>query len=150
MPSNDSTSQTPTISPTGWVADHTRQYLESDGANGHIWLNDTPALLLTVTGRRTGRLRRTPLFYGKDGDNYLVVPSNGGSDTPPEWCLNLAANPHVEVQVGAERFPAVARDATPEEKPRMWQIMTRVWPDYDSYQDSTERQIPVIVLEPVR
>jgi deazaflavin-dependent oxidoreductase (nitroreductase family) len=150
MPSNDSTSQTPTISPTGWVADHTRQYLESDGANGHIWLNDTPALLLTVTGRRTGRLRRTPLFYGKDGDNYLVVASNGGSDTPPEWYLNLAADPHVELQVGGERFRAVARDATPEEKPRLWQIMTGIWPDYDNYQASTERQIPVTVLEPVR
>jgi deazaflavin-dependent oxidoreductase (nitroreductase family) len=150
MPSNDSTNQPPTISPMGWVAEHTRTYLESDGEKGHIWVNEAPTLLLTITGRRTGQLRRTPLIYGQDGDNYLIVASKGGSDTPPEWYLNLVANPQVELQVGPERFPAVARDATPEEKPRLWQIMTKIWPDYDRYQSATERQIPVIVLEPVR
>ena len=112
-------------------------------------VNDAPTLLITTTGRHSGKLRRTPLIYGQDGDNYLVVASKGGSDTPPEWYLNLEANAQVELQVGQDQVRAVARDASPAEKPRLWAIMTRIWPDYDTYQTKTERQIPVIVLEPV-
>lgn len=150
MTTPEHANQTPTDSPMGWVADHTKEYLESDGAKGHLWRNGVPTLLLTTTGKRTGKLRRTPLIYGRDGDNYLVVASKGGADAPPLWYLNLKANPEVGLQVGAEHLQARARDASPEEKPQLWATMARIWPDYDTYQTKTDRQIPVIVLEPAR
>ena len=78
---------------------------------------------------------------------YLVVASKGGAPQPPSWFVNLTADPHVEVQIKADRFPAVARVATPEEKPAMWAAMTEAWPDYDAYQKKTDREIPVVVLE---
>jgi deazaflavin-dependent oxidoreductase (nitroreductase family) len=150
MASPDNRPDAPTDSPTDWVAAHTKEYLESGGEEGHIWRNGAPTLLLTTTGRRSGRLRRTPLIYGRDGDNYLIVASKGGADEPPLWYLNLKANPEVALQVGSEQVKAVARDARPAEKRHLWATMARIWPDYDTYQTKTDREIPVIVLEPVR
>ena len=77
----------------------------------------------------------------------MVVASKGGADEPPAWFLNLEADPEVEVQVEGDRFRARARVATPEEKPEMWRTMTSEWPAYDEYQQNTEREIPVVVLE---
>jgi deazaflavin-dependent oxidoreductase (nitroreductase family) len=128
-------------------ADHVRAYLDSDGEYGHDWRNGTSTLLLTTTGRRSGERRITPLIYGRNGDDYLVVASNGGSDAPPGWYRNLEAQPEVEVQVLADQFRARARDATPEERPAVWREMTSHWPDYDAYQRRTDRTIPVVVLE---
>jgi deazaflavin-dependent oxidoreductase (nitroreductase family) len=136
----------PTISPTDWVADHTRRYLETNGADGHIW-RGVPTLLLTTVGRSTGVPRRTALIYGRDGDRYLLVASVGGADKHPQWYLNLLKNPKAQVQVGADRFAARARPASPEEKPRLWKLMTAIWPDYDRYQARTKRDIPVVVVE---
>jgi deazaflavin-dependent oxidoreductase (nitroreductase family) len=135
-------------SPVGWVARHTRGDVESDGKKGHRW-SGVNTLLLTARGRKSGKLRRTALIYGRDGDEYLVVASKGGAKKHPEWYLNLAQNPEVEIQVGADKFTARARTATPEEKPKLWRLMTSIWPDYDNYQTRTKRGIPVIVLEPV-
>jgi deazaflavin-dependent oxidoreductase (nitroreductase family) len=104
-------------------------------------------LLLTTTGRRSGKPRTTPLIYARHGDAYTVVASKGGSDAPPAWYLNLSESPAVEVQVKAERFSAGARTASAEEKPRMWQAMLTEWPQYDAYQEKTSREIPVVVLE---
>ncbi|MGW4501573.1 nitroreductase family deazaflavin-dependent oxidoreductase [Micromonospora sp. NPDC004336] len=134
-------------SPQGWVADHIRRYVETDGAEGHEWRPGVCTLLLTTRGRRSGKLRRTALIYGRDGDAYLVVASQGGDPKHPAWYLNLLDEPSVEVQVGAERFTARARTATAEEKPRMWSTMAAIWPAYDEYQAKTDRQIPVVVLE---
>ncbi|MGN9808235.1 nitroreductase family deazaflavin-dependent oxidoreductase [Micromonospora sp. BQ11] len=136
-------------SPQGWVADHIRRYVETDGAEGHEWRPGVFTLLLTTRGRRSGALRRTALIYGRDGDAYLVVASQGGDPKHPAWYLNLVDEPQVEVQVGAERFTARARTATAEEKPRMWAEMTGIWPAYDDYQAKTDREIPVVVLERV-
>ncbi len=136
-------------SPEGWVADHIRRYVETDGADGHEWRPGVFTLLLTTKGRRSGALRRTALIYGRDGDAYLLVASQGGAPEHPAWYLNLRDEPQVEVQVGAERFTARARTATPEEKPRMWATMVSVWPAYDDYQAKTDREIPVVVLERV-
>lgn len=136
-------------SPAGWVADHIRRYVETDGAEGHEWRPGVWTLLLTTRGRRSGKLRRTALIYGRDDDAYLVVASQGGAPEHPAWYLNLLAEPAVQVQVGAERFTARARTATPEEKPRMWRAMTAIWPPYDEYQTKTDREIPVVVLERV-
>jgi deazaflavin-dependent oxidoreductase (nitroreductase family) len=133
--------------PGGWQREHTQRYVATDGADGHHW-NGTTTLLLTTRGRRSGRARRTPLIYGRDGDAYLIVASMGGSDRHPQWYLNLAADPRVRLQVGAEAFDAVARAATPEEKAKLWPVMTAEWPAYDDYQAKTERDIPLVVLTP--
>src|SRR5688500_15439634 len=135
-------------SPIGWVADHVRRYVESDGADGHEW-RGTRTLLLTVTGRTTGLPRRTALIYGQDGDSYVVVASKGGAPKHPLWYRNLAANPRVEVQVGARKFAATARTADAEERTRLWPVMVEAWAPYDDYQRATEREIPVVVLDPV-
>jgi deazaflavin-dependent oxidoreductase (nitroreductase family) len=126
--------------------EHVDRYLATDGKEGHDWLG-TQVLILTTKGRRSGEPRTLPLIYGISGDDYLVVASKGGSHSPPAWYLNLEADPEVEVQVKGERFRARARDATPEEKPEMWKMMTAEWPAYDDYQKQTERKIPVVVLE---
>jgi deazaflavin-dependent oxidoreductase (nitroreductase family) len=127
--------------------EHVEQYRATGGEEGHDW-QGTQTLLLTTTGRRSGEPRTTPLIYGRRGDDYLVVASKGGSDTPPAWYLNIEKDPKVELQVKDKRFKAHARDATPEEKPELWRTMTAEWPAYDEYQETTERAIPVVVLEP--
>ncbi|GII01427.1 nitroreductase family deazaflavin-dependent oxidoreductase [Planobispora takensis] len=133
-------------SPTGWVAAHVRTYVESDGAKGHLY-HGVPTLLLTTRGRRSGKLRRTALIYGRDGDRHLLVASNGGSPGHPAWYLNLTADPAVEVQVGPEKFAARARTATAEEKRALWPVMAEVFPTYDGYQAKTSRDIPLVILE---
>ena len=126
--------------------EHVKRYRETDGAEGHEW-QGTTVLILTTTGRNSGAPRSTPLIYGRDGDNYVVVASKGGADEHPAWYLNLQKDPRVEVQVLAERFRARARTATPEEKLRLWQAAVERWPAYVDYQRRTEREIPVVVLE---
>ena len=121
-------------------------YLETNGEDGHIW-SGAPTLLLTTTSRNTGSPYTTPLIYGRDDDRYLIVASRDGAPQHPGWYRNLAKHPDVELQVLADRFPARARTATPEEKPALWGIMTKIWPAYDEYQTRTTRQIPVVVLE---
>jgi deazaflavin-dependent oxidoreductase (nitroreductase family) len=127
--------------------EHVRSYRETDGEVGHDWKRGSSTLLLTTTGRRSGEQRTTPLIYGRSGDDYLVVASNGGSPEPPGWYRNLEEQPEVEVQVLGDRFRARARAATDDEKPEMWREMTSHWPPYDSYRRRTDRQIPVVVLE---
>jgi deazaflavin-dependent oxidoreductase (nitroreductase family) len=130
----------------GWQAEHARRYIETNGEDGHLW-NGVPTLLLTTTGRRSGEPRLSPLIYGQSGDRYLVVGSRGGAPQHPQWYRNLIAQPLVQVQVGADRFAARARPATPVEKPELWRIMTGIWPAYDEYQARTSREIPVVILE---
>ena len=126
--------------------EHVERYIETDGKEGHDWRRGAPVLLLTTVGRRSGRMYTTPLIYQQDRDNYVVVASKGGADSHPEWYLNLEAEPEVEVQVWGDRFPAQARSATPEERSRLWPKMCVVWPDYDTYQQKTQREIPVVIL----
>ena len=133
-------------SPTGWVAKHIHDYVETDGETGHSW-RGVPTLLLTTLGRKSGLKRRTALIYGTDGDDYVIVASRGGHDQHPAWYLNLVDNPDVEVQVGADKCSARAHTANAEEKARLWPMMASIWPDYDNYQAKTEREIPVVVLE---
>lgn len=132
--------------PAGWQAEHARRYIETNGEDGHIW-NGVPTLLLTTTGRRTGQPYTTPLIYGRDGDRYLIVASRGGAPSHPQWYRNLVAQPEVAVQVQADRFPARARTADAKEKPALWQRMAEIWPAYNDYQNRTEREIPVVILE---
>ena len=127
--------------------EHVRRYRETGGEHGHDWKRGSSTLLLTTTGRQSGAQRTIPLIYGRDGDDYLVVASKGGADEPPAWYLNLKKDPDAEVQVMDDTFHARAREATPREKPRMWREMVEQWPDYDAYQERTDREIPVVVLE---
>ncbi|MEN9936872.1 MAG: hypothetical protein RLZZ387_3451 [Chloroflexota bacterium] len=138
--------QEPIDSPMEWVAEHVRRYIETNGEDGHIW-RGVPTLILTTVGRRSGKPRRLALIYGKDGDSYVVVASKGGHDAHPDWYLNLLDNPEVQVQVAADRFRANARTATPEERERLWPQLAAIWPDYNNYQQKTERQIPLVILE---
>jgi deazaflavin-dependent oxidoreductase (nitroreductase family) len=136
-------------SPTPWVARHVRRYVETAGASGHRW-SGQDTLLLTTRGRRSGKLRRTALIYGRDGDSYLVVASSGGAPAHPAWYLNLVAEPQVQVQVGADTFAATARTASGEDRQRLWRMMAAKFPNYDSYQrraGKAGRQIPVVVLD---
>jgi deazaflavin-dependent oxidoreductase (nitroreductase family) len=127
---------------------HVAAYRESDGEVGYLW-NGVPTLLLTTTGRKSGEPRTSALIFGRDGDDYLVVASVGGMPAHPAWYLNLQADPHAHVQVRGEHLDVEARTAGPEDKPRLWQAMQDLWPNYDVYQSRTEREIPVVVLRPV-
>jgi deazaflavin-dependent oxidoreductase (nitroreductase family) len=139
----------PEYEPSPWepIADHVDRYLETGGEEGGVW-EGARAVILTTTGRKTGKLRRTPLIRVKDGDDYLVVASLGGAPDHPLWYLNLVANPDVTIHDMAEVHELRARVASPEEKAARWPAATAVWPDYDVYQARTERDIPLVVLEP--
>ena len=128
------------------VNDHMSRYLKTGGEDGHIW-SGAPTLLLTTTGRESGEPYTTPLIYGQDGGRYLLVASRTGAPRHPGWYRNLRKTPDVELQILADRFPAQARTATPEERPALWSIMTKIWPPYEEYQTRTDREIPVVVLE---
>ena len=127
--------------------EHVASYIETDGEVGYTWRNGTTILLLFTKGRKSGEERVNPLIFQPHGDAFLIVGSRGGTDQPPGWLLNLEAEPEVEIQVKGDRFPVHARIATAAEKPEMWAKMAAVWPDYDDYQERTEREIPVVVLE---
>jgi deazaflavin-dependent oxidoreductase (nitroreductase family) len=127
-------------------AEHIRQYRETGGDYGHDW-KGTQTLLLTTTGRRSGEPRTTPLIYGRNGDDFLVVASKGGADEPPAWYVNLQHQPEAEIQVLDETIPVRARTAADAEKPDLWETMVAEWPAYDDYQRKTDRPIPVVVLE---
>jgi deazaflavin-dependent oxidoreductase (nitroreductase family) len=129
-------------------ANHVAAYRKSKGEVGYLW-NGAPTLLLTVIGRRTGEPRTAALIFARDGDDYLVVASMGGAPMHPKWYLNLASNPTAEIQVRDQVIAVTARTASSEEKPRLWGIVTAVWPNYDVYQSRTDRDIPVVVLTPV-
>lgn len=138
-----------------WIADHLQRYLDTDGADGHLWDSapvggpgPIPTLLLTTTGRRSGKPIVMPLIYGEAGGKYVVVASKGGAPTHPGWYLNLAAHRAVEVQILAKRFRATARTASGAERAELWQQMAAIYPPYDDYQAKTDREIPVVVLEP--
>ena len=127
--------------------EHVRRYRETGGEVGHEWKEGSTILLLTTTGRRSGKQRTTPLIYAEDGDRYVIVASKGGAPEHPGWYENLSKSPEVELQVRDEIFPARARTAEGEERDRLWRKANEVWPHYDEYQTKTEREIPVVVLE---
>lgn len=137
-------------SPRDWVGSHIKDYVESDGKQGHLW-RGYPTLLLTTRGRKSGKLRRTALIYGRDGENYLLVASYGGGPKHPYWYLNLVENPLVEIQVMDKKLKAWARTADEDEKQRLWPIMSQIFPTYDEYivkAREAGREIPLIILEP--
>jgi proline iminopeptidase len=127
--------------------EHVRRYRETDGEVGHIWKEGSTVLLLTTSGRRTGKETTTPLIYNLDGDRPVIVASKGGAPDDPGWFKNLVQHPEVGVQIEGDRFRARARAAEGEERERLWELMVQVWPHYDEYATKTDREIPVVVLE---
>lgn len=146
-------STTPTDSAWAPVAEHARTYVETGGVEGHLWYGidgkraeGVPTLLLTTIGRKSGQARRTALIYGQDGDDYVIVASQGGAPQHPNWYLNLTSNPDVTLQVKADVFAATARTATAQERARLWPQLAQIWPDYNDYQERTDREIPIVIL----
>ena len=129
--------------------DHVRSYLETDGEIGYRWKEDAPIAILFTTGRSTGEQRAAPLIFGRDGDNVVLIASQGGAPEHPGWYRNLRKNPEAEIQVMADRWRVRARDAEGEERERLWKMMAEIWPHYDEYVTRTDRKIPVVVLERV-
>jgi len=109
-----------------------------------------PVLLLTTTGRRSGKARTTPLTFFRDGADLVVIASNGGADRPPDWSLNLGKNPRAVVKIGTDELTVQARTASAEERERLWVGITATYSGYARYQNKTSRQIPVLILTPDR
>ena len=107
-----------------------------------------PVLLLTTTGRRSGKARTTPLTFFRDGTDFVVIASNGGADRPPDWALNLQRTPRAVVEIGTDRLVVTARLASEQERERLWAVVTATYAGYARYQERTTRQIPVILLTP--
>jgi deazaflavin-dependent oxidoreductase (nitroreductase family) len=107
-----------------------------------------PILLLHTTGRRSGKPRTTPLLYLPDGENLVIVASNGGAAKHPAWWLNLRQMEEATVQVGERKVSVRAEEVSGEEKRRLWARLVEAYPGYASYQKKTEREIPVVVLRP--
>ncbi len=107
-----------------------------------------PILLLTTTGRKTGQPRTTPLQYLEDGENVVVIASNGGNPRHPVWWLNLEKNPQAEVQLKNQTKRVKAEAAKGEERERLWRAAVEAYSGYEGYQKTAEREIPVVVLRP--
>lgn len=136
--------------PSPWepIAAEVERYERSGGSEPSELVGDQWIVLWTL-GARSGKVRKTPLVRITDGEGrYAVIGSQGGAPTDPQWVHNLRANPVARVQDGAERHDLTAREVDGDEKATWWQRATAVWPDYDAYQESTDRVIPLFVLEP--
>ena len=127
--------------------EHVRKYEETGGKIGHDW-NGASCLILHTIGSRTGKTRKFPLIYGRDGNDYLIVASKGGAPTNPGWYGNLVKHTDIEIQVRDRVIPVRAHTATAKDKARLWPIMVKQWPPYDEYQRGTARDIPVVILSP--
>jgi len=134
-------------SPTGFVRRQVEEYESSGGTRGNT-MRGKPVIILTTHGARTGRIRKTPLMRVEHDGRYAVVASQGGAPTHPEWYRNLRAHPEVQLQDGPEPRDFVAREVSGAERDLWWERAVEAWPDYDDYQEKTDRVIPVLVLEP--
>ena len=127
---------------------HALVYRASGGRIGHRLPGLPPMLLLEHLGARSGRRRTTPLVYVPDGDDVVLIASKGGHPRHPAWFHNLRANPDATVQIGAERRPVHARVATAQERRRLWPKVVEAYRGYEGYQSRTDREIPLVIVEP--
>jgi deazaflavin-dependent oxidoreductase (nitroreductase family) len=139
-------------SPWKWVAEQVDLYEESGGTQG-LTLMDTglPVIIVTTRGRKTGAVRKTPLMRAVDGDSYILIASQGGAPTNPQWYHNIKADPEVEIRDRTEVSAMRVREVVdPDERLRLWKIAVEAYPPYEEYQTKTTRQIPVLLAEPVK
>lgn len=129
---------------------HVALFRASGGRIGGRLRGNLPVLLLTTAGRKSGKQRTTPLLYVRDGDQYAIVASVGGAPKHPAWYLNLQDDPDATIQIGHQRIDVRAETAAPEERTRLWALVTEMYSGYDAYQAKTTREIPVVVLTPSR
>ena len=127
---------------------HVELYRRTRGLIGHRVPFVPPMLLLDHVGARSGKHRTSALAYVRDGESYVVIASKGGHPRNPGWFHNLRAHPDTTIQVGGAHREVRARVATPAERERLWPRAVEVWGPYESYQRRTERQIPLVILEP--
>jgi deazaflavin-dependent oxidoreductase (nitroreductase family) len=105
-------------------------------------------LILTTTGRKSGVERDTPLFFFPDGDHFIIIASNGGAPKHPTWWLNLQSNPKAKIQIRSRVLSVTARQADPEERKRLWEIISENYKNFVEYQKRTPREIPIVILTP--
>jgi deazaflavin-dependent oxidoreductase (nitroreductase family) len=134
-------------SPWGPIVEQVELYESSGGTEGTL-LEGTPCVILWTRGRHSGNVRKSPLMRVTDGERYAVIASMGGAPKHPVWYLNLAADPKVSLQDGPDLKDYAARVVEGAERDEWWKRATDVWPAYDEYQTKTDRQIPVVVLDP--
>ncbi len=127
---------------------HTTVYRATHGLVGHRFPGAPPMLLLDHVGAKSGRSRTSPLVYVEDGEDIVLVASKGGHPKNPGWFHNLLAHPDVRIQIGSQRRDVRARIATDAERPRLWKKAVATYGGYRGYQERTDRQIPLVVLEP--
>ena len=135
------------LSPSDWVRGQTEKIFET-GTTGSVDIGGRPVVLLTIRGRRSGKLHKVPLMRVEHEGRYAAVASKGGAPDHPVWYANLVANPHIELQDGTVTREYDARELTGEEREQWWERAVAAYPDYADYQTRTDRQIPVLVLEP--
>ena len=128
--------------------EHVRRYRETDGEVGYDWENGSTILILTTKGAKTGQTRDAALIFREDDGRFVIVASKGGHPRHPAWFHNLRANPDTRVQVGSELRPVHARVATADERKRLWPKAVKAYSGYRGYQERTDREIPLVVLEP--
>ena len=137
-----------------WITEHVKLYLE-DPDKAHMWdsapvggTGVLPTLLLTTIGRKSGEPRMLPLLYQQVDAGFVIIASKGGAPSHPAWFLNLRENPDCEIRVGRDFHRVTARVSEGAERAELWKIMVELYAPYQDYQASTDRQIPVVVLEP--
>lgn len=142
-------------STSGWIAQHREKYLQ-DGAAGHLWDSTfaggpgpLPTLLLTTVGAKSGQASVMPLLYGKVDGGYAIIASKGGDPKHPGWFHNLNKQAECTVQVATKVFKARSRIATGAERQAIWEQMAAMYSPFTAYQAKTQREIPVVVLEPL-
>jgi deazaflavin-dependent oxidoreductase (nitroreductase family) len=139
-----------------WITDHIKLY-QQDPEAAHMWDSGVlggpgvlPTLLLTTTGRKSGNPIPLPLIYKEVDGNFIVIASKGGAPSHPAWYLNLCADNNCQIQVASRHFKATMRIASDSERDNLWQQLAEIYPPYIAYQTTAgDRQIPVVVLEPV-
>jgi deazaflavin-dependent oxidoreductase (nitroreductase family) len=138
-------------SSSAWVAEQVELYERSGGTRG-LTLRDTglPVIIVTNKGWKTGAIRKTPLMKVEDGQNYVLIASQGGAPTHPHWVHNLRTNPQVEIRDETDVYSMKVREVDDSsERKRLWGIAIKAYPPYREYQMKTERIIPVFLAEPI-
>ena len=134
---------------TGWVREQVEKIMETGTTDG-VQVKDRPIVLVTYRGAKSGKLHKTPVMRVEHDGQYVAVASRGGAPTHPLWYASLLAEPLVELQDGATAGEYRVREVSGEEKATWWTRAVEAFPDYADYQLKTDRQIPVLLLEPAR